>query len=117
VSIVFDPTCIEPVRSAPRPRQWFGDVVLVVFLLAQVFDGAFTYLGVAAVGITEGNPLIAHYANHIGIGPSLAVAKVLASICAIVLHLLALHRVLAALTFIYLSLAVFPWSYLIFVVH
>ena len=93
----------------------FGNFVIVVFLIAQVLDGAFTYLGVAAFGLTEGNPIIAYYMKHHGVGPSLTVAKALAVACSMVLHLIGMHRTLALLTLLYLSLAVLPWTYLLFV--
>lgn len=107
------------VSSSPRMpgRSWFGDVVMVLFLCAQVLDGAFTYLGVAAFGLSEGNPLIAYYMHHLGVGPSLTAAKLLAVGCAVVLHLLAFHRVLALLTILYLSLAILPWTWVLFVLH
>lgn len=88
-----------------------------MFLCLQVADGAFTYLGITVVGLTEGNPLIAHYMEQVGVGPSLTAAKLLAVGCALVLHMLMFHRVLAALTLMYLTLAVLPWSWLLFVVH
>ena len=106
------------VRSSPwQPSHctsWFGDLVVVVFLVTQVLDGAFTYLGVAAFGLSEGNPLIAYYMSVVGVGPSLTGAKIVAVVGAMVLHLLGLHRTLALLTIVYLSLAILPWTYLIY---
>lgn len=96
---------------------WFGNLVIILFLLAQVVDGAFTYLGISAFGLTEGNPLIAYYMSHVGIGPSLTLAKTVAAGCAMVLHLLGLHRTLGVLTLLYLSLAILPWTYLIYFAH
>lgn len=104
----------SPDLVVPRARQWFGDVVLVVFMCAQVLDGIFTYLGVVSFGVREGNPLIEHYMHAMGVGPSLTVAKVLAIACASVLHLLAFHRMLGLLTLMYLSMAVLPWTFLLF---
>ena len=105
------------VSAAPRQfsSESFGNLVIVLFLVAQVLDGAFTYLGVAAFGLTEGNPIIAYYMKHHGLGPSLTAAKVLAVVCSMVLHLIGMHRTLALLTLMYLSLAVLPWTYLLFV--
>jgi hypothetical protein len=105
--------------AAPAPtrlftHETFGNIVIVVFLIAQVLDGAFTYLGVTAFGLSEGNPLIAYYMSHHGVGPSLTVAKALAVVCSMVLHLLGLHRTLGLLTLMYLSMAVLPWTYLLF---
>lgn len=107
------------VAQPPSPRiasdQAFGNFVMLVFLLAQLLDGVFTYLGVAAFGLSEGNPIIAYYIKHHGIGPSVTAAKILAVVCSMVLHLLGLHRTLALLTLLYLSLAVLPWTYLLLV--
>jgi hypothetical protein len=93
---------------------WFGNLIILLFLVAQVLDGAFTYLGISAFGLSEGNPLIAYYINHHGLGASVTVAKTLAVGCSMVLHLLGLHRTLGLLTLMYLSLAVLPWTYLLF---
>lgn len=106
--------------SAP-PRglagEGFGNLVIIFFLLTQVLDGALTYVGVSAVGLTEGNPLIAHFMDRHGAGPSLTAAKALAVACSVALHLLGLHRTLAVLTLFYLAVAVLPWTYLLFVAH
>jgi uncharacterized membrane protein len=111
----------SPPPSAPalRPRwaAWFGDVVIVVFLIAQLLDGMLTYLGVMTFGVSEGNPLIAHYMHSMGVGPSLAMAKLVAVAGALVLHLLAFHRLLGVLTLLYLSLAVLPWTFVLFWGH
>lgn len=96
-------------------EEAFGNFVILLFLASQVLDGAFTYLGVSAFGLTEGNPIIAYYMHHHGVGPSVTVAKMLAVVCSMVLHLLGLHRTLGLLTLLYLSMAVLPWTYLLFV--
>lgn len=109
------------VLTQPAPRLWteeaFGNFVIVVFLVAQVLDGSFTYLGVSSYGISEGNPLIAHFIERHGAGPSLTVAKILAVVCSMALHLVGMHRTLALLTLMYLMLAVLPWTYLLFIVN
>jgi Domain of unknown function (DUF5658) len=111
-------SCAHPAVEGPyRCGEWFGNLVVVLFLVTQVLDGAFTYLGISAFGLSEGNPLIAYYMTHAGVGPSLTVAKLTAAVCAIVLHLVGLHRTLAGLTLLYLSLAVLPWTYLIYFAH
>jgi uncharacterized membrane protein len=107
-------------QPAP-PRHWteeaFGNFVIVVFLISQVLDGTFTYLGVSSYGLSEGNPLIAHFIERHGAGPSLTVAKILAVVCSMALHLVGLHRTLALLTLMYLMLAVLPWTYLLFIAN
>ena len=107
------PTSPHSLASGSR----FGQVVLTLFLCAQVIDGVFTYLGIASFGWTEGNPLIAWYMNHFGVGPIVAASKLLAVGCAVVLHVLGFHRILAFLTLIYLSIAILPWSFVLFVLH
>ena len=103
----------QPTSSCLSSREAFGNFVILVFLVAQLLDGVFTYLGVAAFGLSEGNPIIAYYMTH-GVGPSVTVAKGLAVVCSMVLHLLGLHRTLGVLTLVYLSMAVLPWTYLLF---
>lgn len=105
----------QPASSRLVGGEGFGNFVILLFLVAQVLDGAFTYLGVAAFGLSEGNPIIAYYITHHGVGPSVTVAKMLAVVCSMVLHLLGLHRTLGLLTLLYLSMAVLPWTYLLFV--
>jgi hypothetical protein len=108
-------------QITPRVRVgspvWFGNLVIVLFLVSQALDGIFTYLGIATFGLSEGNPLIAYSLRHAGLGPGLTVAKMLAVGCSMLLHLLGMHRTLGLLTLLYLSLAILPWSYLIFVAH
>jgi hypothetical protein len=103
-----------PASSRYFSHEAFGNFVIILFLVAQLLDGIFTYLGVAAFGLSEGNPIIAYYIQHHGVGPSVTMAKVLAVVCSMVLHLLGLHRTLGLLTLMYLSLAVLPWTYLLF---
>ena len=105
----------QPGSSRTFSNEAFGNFVILLFLISQVLDGAFTYLGVSAFGMSEGNPLIAYYMTHHGVGPSLTVAKMLAVVCSMVLHLLGLHRTLGLLTLMYLSMAVLPWTYLLFI--
>jgi uncharacterized membrane protein len=107
----------QPAASRSWSEEAFGNFIIIVFLIAQVLDGTFTYLGVSSYGLTEGNPLIAHFIERHGAGPSLTVAKILAVACSMALHLLGLHRTLGLLTLMYLMLAVLPWTYLLFVVH
>ena len=55
-------------ESLPDTRTtspaWFGNLVIVLFLVAQALDGIFTYLGIQAFGLSEGNPLIAYSFRH-----------------------------------------------------
>ena len=101
----------------PDVRTWFGDVVLVLFLCTQFLDGFLTYVGVAIFGVAEGNPLIAQTMHHIGVGPSLTMAKMVAVGCALALHLLDFHRLLALLTLLYVSFAIVPWTVVLVLLH
>ena len=47
----------------------------------------------------------------------LTIAKLIAIACSMSLHLLGLHRILAMLTVMYLSLAILPWTYLLYLAH
>jgi Domain of unknown function (DUF5658) len=97
----------------PSRETWFGNVVIILFLVAQVLDAVLTYLGLS-IGISEGNPLVAYSFHHAGVGPGLTLAKLIAVACSMSLHLLGLHRILAMLTVMYLSLAILPWTYLLY---
>ena len=101
-------------RTSTLSREtWFGNLVIVLFLVAQVLDAVLTYLGLT-IGIPEGNPLVAYSLRHAGVGPGLTMAKLVAIACSMSLHLLGLHRVLALLTVMYLSLAILHWTYLLY---
>ena len=95
--------------AAARPST-FGNLVLVAFLVAQACDGILTYVGVGAYGLhMEGNPLLAWLIGCVGRGPALTMAKTAAGGFGIALHLTAVHRVIAALTLLYVALAILPW--------
>ncbi len=99
----------------PASRSRFGDFVLLVFLLAQCFDGVFTYVGVSTFGTgIEGNPLIASLMLYVGHGAALMGAKTVASLLGIALHLLQTHVIVAMLTVLYVTLAIVPWAAVLF---
>jgi len=98
-------------------ERWtlFGNTVIVLFLLAQVFDGAFTYVGVHAFGRgIEANPLLAWLMHVMGPGAALAGAKTVAAGFGALLHLLEVHLIVAALTALYLAAAIVPWATLLY---
>lgn len=93
----------------------FGNVALVVFLLAQLLDGMLTYIGISTFGPhMEGNPIIAWLIASLGEGPGLAAAKVAAGGFGIALHLSSVHRTVALLAGFYLAVAVLPWLTILF---
>src|ERR671910_490073 len=96
------------VSSTPAfPRSMFGDLALVLFLVAQASDGVLTYVGVSTFGhAVEGNPLIVWLMNSLGTGGGLATAKLAAGVFGIALHLSAVHKAVALLACFYLVVAV-----------
>ncbi|MDQ3349025.1 MAG: DUF5658 family protein [Acidobacteriota bacterium] len=96
-------------------RRIFGDVALIVFLLAQASDGVLTYIGVSTYGPhVEGNPLIAWLMSAMGEGPALATAKLTAGFFGIALHLSAVHKAVALLAGFYVAAAIIPWVAILF---
>jgi Domain of unknown function (DUF5658) len=93
----------------------FGDVILVVFLLAQCFDGVFTYVGVLSFGVgIEANPLIATLMNTFGHAAALTGAKLTAAALGICLHLRQIHSAVAVLAVFYIVVAIVPWAIILF---
>jgi uncharacterized membrane protein len=93
----------------------FGDVVVIVFLLAQCFDGVFTYVGVLSFGLSiEANPLIASLMATFGHGAALTGAKLLAASLGICLHLRQIHGAVAVLAGFYVVVAIVPWMMILF---
>jgi hypothetical protein len=85
-------------------------LILLVFLLLQIFDGVLTYTAVAWLGVVgEGNLLLATAMHFIGAGPALFAAKCLASACGVLLYVRGFYTVLGALTGLYLVAAITPW--------
>ena len=89
----------------PSPK-----LILTVFFIAQIFDGLLTYAAVAVLGVVgEGNLLLAAGIQAAGAGPTLLVAKTVAAGCGLWLYARGCHRVLGALTGLYLVAAIAPW--------
>lgn len=102
-------------NQAPVARSRFGDVILVVFLISQVLDGAFTYIGIANFGpAIEVNPLMSSLMMTVGDGAALAFAKMIAAALGIALHLRRVHGVVAVLTGLYITVAILPWAALLY---
>ncbi len=96
-------------------RYLFGDIALLVFLIAQASDGVLTYIGVSIYGVhAEGNPIIGWLMVAMGEGPALATAKLTAGFFGILLHLSAVHKAVAILAAFYLTVAVIPWVAILF---
>jgi hypothetical protein len=111
----FRGTPVPTVGNTPAVRSRLGDVALVLFLLAQCFDGALTYVGVISFGIeSEANPLISSLMLHFGEEAGLLGAKAVAAILGIALHLRQVHSAVALLTAFYFAVAIVPWTALLF---
>ena len=89
-------------------------VVLAVFLVAQLLDGALTYVGILRFGIhAEGNFLLTTLMQAWGTGPALVAAKVFSSACGMMLFAVSVYRVLAAVAGACIGLAVVPWMFIL----
>lgn len=96
-------------------RSRFGDLALIAFLLVQLFDGVFTYLGVITYGPSiEGNPLVSSMMQTFGHTGGLMTAKVTAAGLGAALHLGRVHGLIAILTAVYVAAAIVPWTALLF---
>ncbi|MGH9346732.1 MAG: DUF5658 family protein [Vicinamibacterales bacterium] len=101
--------------SRPARGSAFGDVALVLFLLAQCFDGVFTYVGVVSFGIgIEANPIVALLMTTFGHGAALTGAKIVAGVLGICLHLRQVHSAVAWLAGFYFAAAIVPWAAILF---
>jgi hypothetical protein len=94
-------------RMRPTPR-----LILLLFLVAQIFDGLLTYTAVAVLGVVEeGNVLLAAAMQVAGAGPVLVGAKSLAAVCGVLLYTRGLYATLGVLTGVYMLAAITPWLY------
>lgn len=99
-----------------RSQSRFGDVVMVAFLAVQALDGYLTYRGIHELGLgveIEGNPLVALAISAFGVRLALILVKTFASLLGLFLHTRRYHRVLAALTALYVVAAIAPWVVLL----
>jgi uncharacterized membrane protein len=98
-----------------RRTAWFGNLVVIAFLVAQACDGVFTYVGISLYGAhMEANPVLGWLMQTMGQGMALAAAKSVAGAFGIALHLSSVHRVVAALALFYIAVAVVPWMAILF---
>lgn len=99
-------------RSSNTP-SFFGDIVIVVFVLVQCLDGILTFIGLKVWGefVVEANPFVGWLISTMRIYLGLATAKLVAIGCGVLLYWYGLHNVIALLTFLYLVFAVLPWMH------
>ena len=92
-------------------RSVFGDAVILAFFTAQAADGMLTYLGVTTLGMRlEANPVVLPLMALFGIGAAVTAAKVMVAVLGMVLHRIGVHDLLAALTGVYVVVALVPWA-------
>jgi hypothetical protein len=97
------------------PHSLFGDVAVLAFLIVQFLDGMFTYLGVSLWGPhIEANPIISSAVEFAGLGRGVAVAKLVAMLFGVILHVRRVHSLVALLTAFYFVVAIVPWAFLFF---
>jgi hypothetical protein len=107
-------TALPKVWNA-QARARLGDLALVLFLVAQGFDGVLTYVGVVSFGSgIEANPLIATLIGYLGAGAALTAAKGVAALLGIALHVRGVHVAVALLTAFYFIVAILPWMVILF---
>jgi hypothetical protein len=101
---------LTAVSSSVAPSR----VILLLFLVAQFFDGVFTYVAVQAHGVqAEGNIVLGTWMGLIGPLPTLIAAKLLAASGGLLLYYYGVHRILAGLTLVYAAAAIGPWLMII----
>ena len=85
-------------------------IVLAVFILTQMLDGALTYWGVTKFGLAiESNAYLLTLMESIGPAQALIAAKMVAVVCGFILFSTTSFRVLAVATGWCLGFAVVPW--------
>jgi hypothetical protein len=85
-------------------------MVLLLFLVAQFWDGLFTWVAVDSHGIAaEGNVILASWMLLAGPAPTLLAAKLGAAAGGVLLYTRGVHGVLAGLTALYAVGAIGPW--------
>ncbi len=95
-------------RCSPN---FFGDVMILVFFLTQVLDGAFTYVGVTIWGPEiEVNPIMSWVIANVGLTVGLGGAKLLCMAVGAFLHLTGAHRAVAVAVIVYVVFAIVPWT-------
>jgi hypothetical protein len=98
-----------------HPRMLGHELIFAAFLLTQILDGVLTYVGVSIFGVAaEGNPILAWLMTSYGEVMALTGAKLVAALCGVALYLLAVDRLIAVLTLVYLGVAVVPWTLVLF---
>lgn len=98
----------------PGRRLSNAEFLWLAFVTVQALDGVLSYIGVLRHGLTiEANPLVSWYLIAFGPALGFAAAKLFAITCGAVLYITERHRWVAALTLLYILLAVGPWVHVL----
>ncbi len=98
-----------------REHRWnfFGNVVLGTFLVANALDWALTYWAVNLIGLdVEFNPLMRWSMLVLGTGLGLAIPKLMAMVFGILISLSGRHVILALSTVFIIATGTLPWLYI-----
>ena len=91
-------------------RSMCGDAIILLFLAVQAADGMFTYLGLSMLGThLEANPVLMPLITWLGLAAAVTSTKLLTAGVGVLLHQLGVHRVVAAITGVYLLASLMPW--------
>ena len=96
-----------------HPLMRLSRLGLLLFCVAQLADGLFTYAAVSAFGTgVERNLVLAVWMALVGPGTTLVVAKGVALAAGLLVYRYGLHGLLAGLTTLYAVVAVGPWIHI-----
>jgi len=91
-------------------HRFFGDFVVISFIVVQFLDWGATYQGIALFGLAiERNTLLRFLMERYDIILVLTLAKLSATVGGSVLHYIHRHAIVALLTLFYIVFAIFPW--------
>ena len=98
-----------------------GAIAIGCFLaLLQLLDGVLTSIGISRYGLSvEGNPFLRNIMEQWGHIPTLALLKISAILVIVFLTVVSyrltwVKNAMGAVSFIYLLLAIVPWTYILF---
>lgn len=84
-------------------------LILALFVIAQVLDGMFTYLGVSR-GFPEGNVLMDVAFQRYGLVPTLLCVKGISIVLGVFIYMLKGERLVMWLAIVFWVFAVLPWT-------
>lgn len=97
----------------PSDKNFFNSFVFFIFVVFQILDGVFTYVGINIFSIEiEGNFLIKLIISLMGVGWGLIVPKLVASGLGAFLYYHNLHNLITILTVVYMVFAILRWVHI-----